>query len=93
MSWERLLEYGLGTALVVGLLAPLVWRLVSAMLEDRKNIVQTQERIAQILENHLGSIGRTLAVIETRMASIDRRTEEMYEDYRADRAAQGDRGV
>lgn len=78
MTAERLVEYGLGTALALGVVAPLLWVVVRALLTERRLVVEAQERIAKTLENHLASIGRSLAAIEVRLANIDRRTELLH---------------
>ncbi len=70
MSLEQILQYGLGTAIIFGLVVPLVLRLVRVLIEDRKEIVRTQERIVGVLDNHLSSIGRSLAVVEERLRLV-----------------------
>lgn len=67
MSLDRILEYGIGTAVIFLGVIPLMWRLLRMLQEDRSYIVRSQERITETLDNHLSTIARTLAVIEERL--------------------------
>ena len=71
MSVEKLLEYGLAVAVIFGLLAPLLWQLLQAVLKAQERIVETQDRITSTLDNHLSAIARSLAVVEERLRLID----------------------
>jgi len=71
MSPDRILEYGIGTAVVFMGLLPMAWRLLRMLQEDRQFIVRSQERIVETLDNHLSTIARTLSVIEERLRGRD----------------------
>lgn len=76
-SVEKLLEYGLGTAVVLLALVPLLFRSFRMISEDRKLIVSGYVRLAEIMDNHLSSISKTLAVIEERTRDTDRHANKL----------------
>lgn len=67
MSLDRILEYGIGTAVIFLGVLPMAWKLLRMLQDDRQFIVRSQERIVETLDNHLSTIARTLAVIEERL--------------------------